>query len=89
MSKDIYPSDLNVETANGLDDSTDSTGSCMTNVMISIFTLATFHSCQMTYHLALYMLFTFCSLSDMQDAAHVMMTLDITLHSEWTDSSGL
>ena len=51
------------------------------NVMISTFTLSTFHSCQVTYRLALHMVFTIHSLSDMQDAAHVMMTLDITRNS--------
>ena len=41
-----------------------------TNMMIPTFTLSTFHSCQETYHhLALQMVFTFCSISDMQDAA--------------------
>ena len=33
------------------------------------------------------MVFTFRSLSDMQDAAHVMMTLDIAINSWWTDFS--
>ena len=59
--KDIYPSELNVEKANRLDDQanyldltfttgnkTDSTRSIMTNVMISTFTLSTFHSFQVT-----------------------------------------
>ena len=53
----------------------------MTNMMPSTFTLSTFHSCQVTYHLALHMVFTFRSLSDMQDAVHVMMTLDIAINS--------
>ena len=58
----------------------------MTDVMISTFTLSAFHSCQVTYHLALHMVFTFHSLSDIQDATHFMMTLDIAINSQWTDS---
>ena len=33
----------------------------------------------------LHMVFTFCSLSSMQDGAHIMMTLDIAINSQWTD----
>ena len=33
------------------------------------------------------MVFTFHSLSDMQNAAHIMITLDITINSRWTDPS--
>ena len=44
--------------------------SCVTNVMISIFILSTFHSCQVTYHLVLHVASTFRSLSDAKDAAH-------------------
>ena len=43
--------------------------------MISTFTLLTFRSCQLTYHLAPFMAQTFYSVSDMQDSAHIMMTL--------------
>ena len=32
------------------------------------------------------MAFTFHNLSDMQDAAHIMMTMDIAIKSQWTDS---
>ena len=46
----------------------------MTNMMISSLTLSTFHSCQATYQQAHHMVFTFRSLSDMQDATYIMMT---------------
>ena len=52
----------------------------MTSVMILVFTLSPFHSSQVTYHLALDMVFTFRSLSDMQDAADIIMTLDIIIN---------
>ena len=54
-------------------------------VMISTFTLSTFHSFQVTYNLALYMVFTSRRLSDRQDAAHIIVTLDIIMNSQWTD----
>ena len=43
----------------------------MTNVMTSTFILSTFRSFQVTYHLAIHMVFTFHSLSDMQDISHI------------------
>ena len=92
--KDIYPSELNVERANRLDDQAnylDLTFIIGNNNRLYTklyekrdnlnFHIATFHSCQVTYHLALHMVFTFHSLSDMQDAAHIMMTLDIAINS--------
>ena len=85
--KDIYPC-KNVDKADRLGDQANyldltfiigDNNRLNTNVIISTYPLSTFHSCQITYHLALYMMFTFCSLSDMQDAAHITMTLDICL----------
>ena len=43
----------------------------MTNVMISTFTLSTFHSCQVTDHLTPRIEFTLHNLLDVQDAAHI------------------
>ena len=65
---------------------TDLTPGCMTNMMISTFTLSTFDPCQVIYHLALHMVFTFCRLLHMQDTAHVMMTLYIIIIFQWIDS---
>ena len=95
--KDIYPSELNVEKANRLDDQANylyftfiigNNNKLYTKLYDKHddFTLSTFRSCQVTYRLALHMVFTFRSLSDMQDAAHIMMTLDISINSWWTDS---
>ena len=46
------------------------------------FKLSTFHSFQVTYHLALRIVFKL----DTQDAAYIIITLDIVINSWWTDS---
>ena len=58
----------------------------MTIVMISTLTLSTVHSCQVIYELALHMVFILLNLSDIQDAAHIMMTLDVVVNFQWIDS---
>ena len=55
-------------------------------MMISTFILSTFHSFQVTCHLALHIVFTFPSLSDVPNSEHIMITLDIVINSQWTDS---
>ena len=97
--KDIYPSELNVEKANRLDDQADcldlrfhigNRNRLYTKLYDkhdnSTFILSTFHSSQVTYHLALHMGFAFLGLSSVPGAAHIMMTSDIFKNSHWTDS---
>ena len=85
--KEIYPSQLAVEKANILDPLAnylyftfiiDSGGKLsMTKMMILISTMLIFHSFPAAYYLALLMVYTFRSSSDMHDAAHTMMISDI------------
>ena len=56
------------------------------SVVISTLTSSTFHSCQVMHHLAIYMVFTFHSLSHLQDAAHIMITMDILINFWCIDS---
>ena len=54
----------------------DSVASCMTSMMISTFTLSTnFPFLSSNIQMAHHMVIAFHSLSDMQDAAHIMMIL--------------
>ena len=46
----------------------------------SSFHIANSHSFQVMYHLAFSMVFTFHSLSDMQDATYIMRSLDIVIN---------
>ena len=52
----------------------------MTSVMISISTLSIFHSFKVTYRLAFHMVFISHSWLETHDAAHITMTLDITIN---------
>ena len=92
--KDIYPPELNVEKANRLDDQAyylALTFIIGNNNRIYMklydkrddfkFHIVNFPSLSRTYHLALHMVFMFLSLLDMQDATHIMMTLDIAINS--------
>ena len=83
--EDIYPSELNVEKANRLDNQDlifiIGNNSRLYTKLHDKRDDFNFHSCQVSYHLALHMVFIFRSLSDMQDAAHIMMTLDIAMTS--------
>ena len=93
--KETYPSQPTVEKANKSDhladylDLTfiiDSRGKLSTRQYDKHydfdFHIVNFHSFPATYHPGLYMVYTFCSSYDTQDAAHITMILDITT-SAW------
>ena len=54
----------------------------MTSVMVSTFTLSTFHSCQVMHHMTLHVVSTFHSLSDMQDT-HNQLLVDRVLSQDY------
>ena len=98
--RDTYPSELNVEKANRWDDQANyldltfiigNSNRFYTtlydkrddfNFHIVNFPFLSSNIPSGIYH----MVFTFYSLSDMRDAAHLMMTLDIAIISKWTGS---
>ena len=83
--KDIYPSQHNFERTNQSDNlascldltfTIEKMGnflpSYMTNAMTLISTFSIFHSCPVTYHLTLLMVFTSRSPLHVQDVAHIL-----------------